>query len=149
MRRTAIAAVLAVALGALPAQAHDPVANQGLEVGDAVTATFSNLGYVPAKLVVATFGMVGGALAGFMTGGDSRAAYAVWVPMVGGDYFVRPAHLEGERPLYFFGADYDDEPSLRGGENDTTYGYQGLYYRDMSDRYDTRELQEGTRELYK
>jgi len=125
--RTVIVAVLAAALGALPAQAHEPEMNQGLEIGDAVTATFSNIGYVPAKLVVATVGMIGGAVAGFMTGGDTRSAYAIWVPLVGGDYFVRPEHLEGERGLAFFGSDYDDRPSMAGGENDTTYGYQGLY----------------------
>jgi hypothetical protein len=143
--RTVIVALLAAALGVLPAQAHEPEANQGLEVGDAVAATYINLGYVPAKLVVATVGMVGGALAGFMTGGDTRAAYALWVPTVGGDWFVRPEHLEGERGLAFFGSDYDDTPSLRGGENDTTYGYQGLYSRGMSG---TSGVLVETRELY-
>jgi hypothetical protein len=142
--RTVIVALLAVTLGVLPARAHEPEANPGLEMGDAVAATYSNLLYVPAKLVVATVGMVGGALAGFMSGGDTRAAYAIWVPLVGGDYFVRPEHLEGERGLAFFGSDYDDQPSMRGGETDTTYGYQGLYYR----RTEGSGVLTDTRELY-
>jgi hypothetical protein len=127
MRSIAVAA-LAVIVGALPAAAHDPLENQGLEVGETLAASYANLLYTPAKIVVAAVGAVAGGIAGMLTGGDERAAYAVWVPLVGGDYFVKPSHVDGTRPLAFFGYDYADRPSQASRENDRTYAYEALYY---------------------
>jgi hypothetical protein len=126
MRKLVVAA-LVLALGAVPAAAYDPEDNPGLEIGNAVATMYANFLYTPAKIVVAAVGGVGGALAGVLTGGDQTAAYAFWVPMMGGDYFLRPGNFDGSRCFAFFGSDYDDQPSAANAENDTTYGYEALY----------------------
>lgn len=130
--RTIIAVVLSVTLGVASAFAqnqNDSItpANQGLDAGTSLSATYINFVYFPAKIIVAVFGGVAGSLAGLFTGGDERAAYALWVPTLGGDWFVRPENLNGERPLAFFGNDYADRPSTWNSTNDATYAYDALY----------------------
>jgi hypothetical protein len=116
---------LAAVLAAAPmAQA---ASTPGLEVGNAITATFANLVYTPAKVVVATVGLVGGGIAGFLSGGDTRTAYSIWVPAAGGAYFVRPSHLDGSEAFHFWGQEYSDRPSTASGENDGSYMYDALY----------------------
>lgn len=106
--RIVAAAVLAASLGtASPARAL----SQGEEAGFALLAAWANLLYVPAKIVVSAVGLPVGALAGWLSGGNTRSAYAVWVPTAGGDWFLTNEHLEGSRPIEFFGADYTDRPS--------------------------------------
>jgi hypothetical protein len=130
--RTIIAVVLSVSLGAASAFAQSrndyvtPV-DQGLEAGTSLSATYINFVYLPAKVVVAVVGGVAGSLAGLFTGGDERAAYALWVPTMGGDWFVRPENLSGQKPLAFFGNDYADRPSTWNTENDETYAYDAAY----------------------
>mgnify|MGYP000372836712 CR=1 FL=1 len=113
MRRWNVLAALVLAAGvggtARPAQAL----SQGEEAGLAVLAACANLWYVPAKLVVSAVSLPAGALAGWLSGGDVRTAYGLWVPGVGGDWFLTVDHLDGSRPLEFFGADYADRPSTR------------------------------------
>jgi len=130
--RTIVAVVLSLALGAAsayaenpPTYAQNPPVDQGLEAGTAVSASFINIVYLPAKIVVAFVGGIAGGIAGVLTGGDQRAAYALWVPLMGGDYFVRPENLSGERPLAFLGSDYADQPSTWNGSS--TYAYDSLY----------------------
>ncbi len=106
--RIVAAATLAASLGAAtPARAL----SQGEEAGFALLAAWANLLYVPAKIVVSAVSLPVGALAGWASGGNTRSAYAVWVPTVGGDWFLTNEHLEGSRPIQFFGADYADVPS--------------------------------------
>lgn len=81
------------------------------EAGLGICAATLSVVYLPAKVLVATMGAVVGGIVGFVTGGDTRAAYGVWVPTASGSYFVRPAHLDGTAPLEFFGSDYADRPS--------------------------------------
>ena len=70
-----------------------------------------------------------GSLTGALTGGDVRAAYALWVPAASGTYLLTPAHLEGTVPIEFFGSDYADQPSTAatavegGGIYDIQYQY--------------------------
>jgi hypothetical protein len=123
--RTIVAVVLSLALGAASAYAENPPVDQGLEAGTSVSASFINIVYLPAKIVVAFVGGIAGGIAGVLTGGDQRAAYALWVPLMGGDYFVRPENLSGERPLAFLGSDYADQPSTWNGS--ATYAYDSLY----------------------
>ena len=125
--RTLVAVTLSVVLAAVPALAEKPEENQALEAGISVSTIYINLLYTPVKVVVAVVGGVGGALAGLLTGGDQRAAYGLWVPLMGGDYFVRPENLEGSEPLAFFGSDYQDRPSQVNVTNDSTYAYDALY----------------------
>lgn len=108
---------------AAPARAIDPAEEALLGVG----AMFANTGYVPAKLMVAGVGMVAGGLVGFSTGGDTRSAYGVMVPMVGGTYILRASHFTGQTPIEFFGSDYADEPSQRDRENQGSKVYDSAY----------------------
>jgi len=84
---------------------------EATELGLAVGAAAGNLLYLPAKLIVAIGGLVLGGVTGALTGGDIRAAYAVWVPAASGTYLLTPAILEGTQPIEFFGSDYTDRPS--------------------------------------
>lgn len=108
--RIAAAAALAAALGAAtPARAL----TQGEEAGFSLLAAWANVLYVPAKIVVSAVALPFGALAGWMGGGDTRAAYALWVPAAGGTWFLDHEHLIGQQPIEFFGSDYSDRPSTR------------------------------------
>ena len=126
------AAALGLAL-AVPSHAQPPVTEapgptgvptraptQGEEVFFSVLATAANIFYVPLKAVIAAVAMPAGGFAGAATGGDARAAYAIWVPALGGTFFLTPAILEGSQPFEFFGSDYPDQPlPTRSGEEET------------------------------
>jgi hypothetical protein len=99
----------------------------GNEAAMAIGAGLANLAYVPAKLIVAAGGLVVGAFAGLATGGDTRAAYAFWVPAAGGTYLLTPAHLDGSRPTEFFGSDYADRPSSIAREGEAGMVYDAMY----------------------
>jgi hypothetical protein len=125
MRKQVAALVLvAFMLGrAMPARA----VSGGEEAGLAVGAAALNLIYLPAKIVVAVGGFILGAATGFATGGDTRAAYGIWVPTLSGTYFLRPAHMEGTAPIEFLGTDYADRPSSIPASADGGVVYEGLY----------------------
>jgi hypothetical protein len=117
MRRLIAALVLGAAvLG----QADPGRASPGGDVGLAFAAAAIDVLYIPAKLAVAAGGLVVGGVIGTLTGGDTRAAYALWVPAAGGTFMVTPDHLDGTEPLEFFGSDYSDRPSGM-GEGTTFY----------------------------
>ncbi|HLK10198.1 MAG TPA: hypothetical protein VKW76_02340 [Candidatus Binatia bacterium] len=126
--RSVMAGVLVGALvfgGAAAARAHQ--GTPGQEVGYSLLATGANVLYVPAKLVVAGTGLVVGSVAGLLTGGDVRAAYAVWVPTAGGDFVLRPEHMAGTRNIEFFGSDYADTPSTASEEGSAGRTYRAGY----------------------
>ena len=76
--RTIIAVVLSVALGAASAFAENVTpADQGLEAGTSLSASYLNIVYLPAKIIVAVVGGIAGGVAGVLTGGDQRAAYGL------------------------------------------------------------------------
>ena len=108
---------------ALPGRAQ----SGGEEAGLAIGAATLNLLYFPAKTVVAIGGFILGGLVGFATGGDTRAAYALWVPTLSGTVLLRPAHLQGTEPIQFFGKDYADQPSSIPSMADGGVVYEGLY----------------------
>src|SRR5438445_556179 len=58
--------------------------NAAAELGLAVGAAAGNLVYLPVKVMVAFGGLALGSLTGALTGGDVRAAYALWVPAASG-----------------------------------------------------------------
>ncbi len=96
-RLTVLTVVFALVL-ALDGQPALATHSQAGEAGLAVGAAAANLLYLPAKTLVAIGGLGVGALTGLLTGGDIRAAYAVWVPAAGGTFMLTPAHFEGTRP---------------------------------------------------
>jgi hypothetical protein len=93
----------------------------GAEAGLALGAAFGNLVYLPAKTIVAFLGFPVGAFAAVFTGGSTRAAYAIWVPTASGTWALTPDHLDGTRPIEFFGTDYADRPSTMPNDNGTVY----------------------------
>src|SRR5262249_56537341 len=127
MRKLVVGLSLAaLVLGrAIPSQAQPHSA--GEEAGLAIGATTLNFLYFPAKVVVATGGFILGGLAGFATGGDTRAAYALWVPTMSGTWLLRPANMEGSQPVQFFGTDYADTPSSYPSKADGGVVYDALY----------------------
>jgi len=129
MKRTlSMAAVLALLLVGRPAVSH--ATDGGQEFGKAIAAAGLDLFYTPAKVVTAIVGLPIGAMTGLLTGGDTRSAYAVWVPMASGTYFLTAANMEGREPIQFFGSDYADTPSTS-AEADAGGGgiYSAMYSR--------------------
>ena len=124
--RSVIAGLLCGALmvgSGVPARAEDGAVEAALSFG----AATANLVYFPVKLVVAGLGLMAGSINGLLTGGDIRAAYAVWVPTASGTFLLRPSHLEGTEPVKFFGCDYADRPSTLSRENDGSRVYDAAY----------------------
>jgi len=105
--RSAIAGLVLVATVFMQTPAAE-ARTAGSEAGLAVSAAFLNLIYVPTKMVVAIGGALLGGFVGWATGGDTRAAYGVWVPAASGTYVLTPDTLDGTKPLQFFGTDYAD-----------------------------------------
>jgi hypothetical protein len=124
MRKLILAVLLGVLVGGRPAAAA--VHTQGEEAGYAIAAATLTLVYLPVKTLVAIGGLAVGAATGFLTGGNTRAAYAIWVPAAGGTYFLTPSQIAGTRPIEFFGADYIDRPS-RNVPDDRTTAYEAVY----------------------
>jgi hypothetical protein len=124
MRRlTAAALLIALIASARPAAA----VTQGEEAGRAIASIGLNLFYVPAKAVMAVVGLVTGGFVGLATGGDERAAYAIWVPTASGTWFVTPDQVDGSKPIEFFGSDYADTPSGLGLSEPGRSSYDAMY----------------------
>ena len=103
--------VTAVLFG-LVATGRPAAANtQAEEAGRALVSVWMNIFWLPAKAVTAVVGLAAGSVAGIVTGGDERSAYALWVPTASGTWFVTPDQVDGTRPLEFFGSDYADTPT--------------------------------------
>jgi hypothetical protein len=117
--------VMGLSLGQpVPGRAQNGASEAGLAVG----AALANIVYVPVKAVVAVGGLALGTFAALLTGGDTRAAYALWVPAASGTYILTPACLDGSAPLKFFGSDYADRPSNQTKGGDGSSVYESLYY---------------------
>lgn len=124
--RSLVGGVLAAALLVGPPRAghaHGGAADAGLALGSAAL----NVVYTPCKVLVVAGGLIAGGLVGLLTGGDTRAAYALWVPAAGGTYMVTPSHLDGSQPLEFFGADYADRPSPMTRTLESSSIYEAFY----------------------
>ena len=127
MKRLAIALALVIVLVASAPPARATMSSPGEEIGLSLAAAFTNLFYVPAKTVFAVSGLVAGAFVGVLTGGDERAAYAIWVPAATGTFFVRPSNLDASEPLEFVGSDYADRPTPRGAGMAIVQSYEDQY----------------------
>ena len=125
MRRILVGVILAalLAVPAAPARAE----TAGAEAGYAVLAGLANLGYGPAKLLMAVGGLAAGAVVSVLTAGNERAAYALWVPTASGTYFLTPDNISGRQPIDFIGTDYADKPSTIGAVGDRTRIYDAMY----------------------
>jgi hypothetical protein len=93
---------------------------QADEVLFSVLATATNIFYVPLKVAIAAVAMPAGGIAGAFSGGDARTAYSIWVPALGGTFFLTNAHMDGSKPIEFFGSDYADQPlPVRPGQDES------------------------------
>jgi hypothetical protein len=72
-------------------------------VGIAAATVATNIVYIPAKLVYAILGGLGGGAGYALTGGDKLVADTIWENSLGGDYVLTPQKLTGEEPIYFSG----------------------------------------------
>lgn len=124
MRKTIVSFMLAASLAAPSVVRAD---SQGNEVAFALTSALCNVFYTPAKVVVAAVGLSVGAVTAFLTGGNTRSAYAVWVPTAGGTYFLTPEMMNGRAPIEFFGSDYADRPSVYGQTHHGSGAYDAKY----------------------
>ena len=68
--------------------------------GVSLAAALLNAVYFPARLVLTIVTAELGGFTGMMTGGDRRAAEAVW-DATEGQGFITPAMLEGREPMRF------------------------------------------------
>ncbi len=82
----------------------------GEDLGYGVGSVLANVFYMPAKLVYAGLGVIGGGLGYVLSGGNTEAAESILDPAVRGNYVVTPRHLKGEEPLYFVGPIHSSEP---------------------------------------
>jgi hypothetical protein len=124
MRRLIVTAVLfGLVVTGRPAAAN----TQAEEAGRALASVGMNIFWVPAKAIMAVVGLAAGSIVGMATGGDTRSAYALWVPMASGTWFVTPDQVDGTRPIEWFGSDYADTPSgLLPGEPGRA-SYEAMY----------------------
>jgi hypothetical protein len=101
------AGALAAMLGGVvrPASAAEQYVN---DFGIGVGTVFTNVLYMPVKVVYATLGAITGGFAFVLTGGRMETASAIWVPAMGGTYVISPNMLRGEDPIYFSGTTDDD-----------------------------------------
>jgi hypothetical protein len=127
MRTNWIRAMLVAAVLGLASATSVLALTQAEEAGYAVLATAGNVLYMPAKFLVAIAAIPVGGLAGALSGGDARTAYAIWVPAMGGTYFLTTAHMDGSKPVEFFGYDYDDTPAPSRGTGERSLIYDTPY----------------------
>jgi len=112
--------VFGVALGLLIAGTGNPAiaAEQSgtSPEGAAGLQAVSWLASVPYGAVKVAYALGGGIVGGLtwvMSGGDTEAAKAVWVPSMTGDYIVQPENLTGDKPLHFMGGSSEkSQPEL-------------------------------------
>lgn len=95
----------APAAGATPVQVPQP--NEGgvnwPGAGYGAAALLGNVLYIPAKLVYAVLGGIGGGAAFLLTAGNTQTANTIWRSSLGGDYVLTPQMVAGEEPINFSG----------------------------------------------
>src|SRR5262249_34345028 len=133
--------------GPVPYQPPGPTRapTQAEEAWFSVLATGANLFYTPLKFAIALVAMPVGGFAGAASGGHARTAYAIWVPALGGTFFLTAAHMEGSKPIEFWGSDYADQPlQTRKGQEETLIfddAGTGVYSNSATTAYGTGRTQ--------
>jgi hypothetical protein len=90
------------------------------DAGWGVLTVFSNLGYMPLKLVYSTLGGVTGGLAYVCTAGHMETAQNIWVTSMGGTYVLTPGMLKGQDPIAFAGTPSADANADAAADKDET-----------------------------
>lgn len=71
--------------------------------------------YLPVKAAYAGLGGIVGGIAYIFSGGNEETAQVVWTPTIKGTYVITPEHLQGEKPVRFFGKEESDTSELKLG----------------------------------
>lgn len=114
--RTGVALVLVLALltvGTVPAAwgqtgDEDNSGSTAAQYGLGVGSVFVTIPYGLVKVVMATLGGIFGGFTYAFSGGNEKAAKAVWDTSLRGTYVITPDHLKGNRAVRFFGVPQDD-----------------------------------------
>ena len=122
-----VAGVLCGVLALGGARAASAMQSPGEEVGLSYLAGACNIFYVPAKMIIGGLGFVTGGMLGALSGGSTRAAYAIWVPTMSGTMMLTPSHFDGTERVQFFGDDYADRPSTMNRDSEGTRIYDAIY----------------------
>jgi len=70
------------------------------DAGASLAAALCNVVYFPLRFTVTVVTAEVGGFTGWMTGGDTAAAQAVW-QSTDGQAYITPEMIEGREPLYF------------------------------------------------
>ena len=93
-----------------PAIAADQSGTSPEGAGLQAASWLATIPYGAVKVAYALGGGIVGGLTWAMSGGDTAAAKAVWMPSMTGDYIVQPQNLTGEKPLHFVGGSSEKPP---------------------------------------
>jgi len=86
-----------------PATGRGYDAEHRVPVGLGVSSFFLTIPYGLTKVVYATLGGIIGGFTYALTGGNDRAAKAVWDSSLRGTYVITPDHLKGDKAVRFLG----------------------------------------------
>jgi hypothetical protein len=101
MKTWRLLAAAVVLAGALVVPQTVRAESYGENAGWGALAVLANLGYMPTKLVYATFGGLTGGLAYLVTLGDYQTSEQIWVASLGGTYVLTPSMMRGQEPIVF------------------------------------------------
>ena len=96
------------ALAEVQGAGTDSSEGTGIQVG----SWLLSIPYCAGKSAFAIAGGTVGVLGYLFSGGNSETAQSVWITSIYGTYILRPAHLRGEEPIYFFGKADDGQDEL-------------------------------------
>jgi hypothetical protein len=89
--------------GLAQAPSNEESESTPVQYGLGVASVFTSLPYSIGKFVFATMGAIFGGFTWAFSGGNERAANAVWDTSMRGTYVISPRHLKGEEPVRFLG----------------------------------------------
>lgn len=86
--------------------------SNGTQYGLGTASVFLSIPYGVGKFVFATLGGIFGGFTYAFSGGNAKAAKAVWNTSLRGTYVITPEHLKGEKAVRFLGVppEEDAEP---------------------------------------
>lgn len=89
--------------GLAQAPSNEETESTATQYGLGVASVFTSLPYSIGKFVFATMGGIFGGFTWAFSGGNQKAANAVWDTSMRGTYVISPRHLKGEEPIRFLG----------------------------------------------
>lgn len=87
---------------------EDNTGTTGAQYGLGVGSVLVTIPYGLVKVVMATLGGIFGGFTYAFSGGNEKAAKAVWDTSLRGTYVITPDHLKGNKAVRFFGVPQDD-----------------------------------------